>query len=277
MLDLHRQLAPETPLALNIKADGLESLLTAALRKYRVEDYFVFDMSVPDMVGYAAGGVRFFMRHSDLEPQPALYEHADGVWLDAFYSDWIDENTVARHREHGKRVCLVSPELHGRDHLPFWTKLRSMSGVASSDLLICTDHPEQGRSTSMARIQGVIFDMDGVLIDAKEWHYEALNKALGLFGFQVSRYDHLSTFDGLPTRHKLEMLSLERGLPKGLHSFINELKQQYTLETVYTRCKPTFAHQYLAVFCEPWVRFFHEGRSCLILNTPKVALVESSF
>jgi beta-phosphoglucomutase len=86
--------------------------------------------------------------------------------------------------------------------------------------------------------------MDGVLIDAKDWHFEALNRALALFGFQVSRFDHLVTYDGLPTRHKLEMLSLEHGLPRGLHRFINELKQQFTLELVYARCKPTFAHEY---------------------------------
>ena len=97
----------------------------------------------------------------------------------------------------------------------------------------------------MPKIQGLIFDMDGVLIDAKEWHYEALNRALGLFGFQVTRHEHLLTFDGLPTRRKLEMLSLERGLPKGLHAFINELKQQYTMETVYGRCKPVFKHEFL--------------------------------
>lgn len=53
-------------------------------------------------------------------------------------------------------------------------------------------------------IKAVLFDMDGVLIDAKDWHYEALNKALGLFGLGISRYDHLHTFDGLPTNVKLE-------------------------------------------------------------------------
>ena len=42
-------------------------------------------------------------------------------------------------------------------------------------------------------IKAVIFDMDGVLVDAKEWHYQALNKALGLFGLEISRYDHLTT------------------------------------------------------------------------------------
>lgn len=96
----------------------------------------------------------------------------------------------------------------------------------------------------MSFIKAVLFDMDGVLIDAKEWHYEALNKALSLFGMEISRYDHLVTYDGLPTRRKLEMLTLERDLPLELHAFINEIKQQYTLNEVHQKCKPVFAHEY---------------------------------
>jgi beta-phosphoglucomutase len=96
----------------------------------------------------------------------------------------------------------------------------------------------------MGKIKAVIFDMDGVIIDAKEWHYEALNKALGLFGMEISRYDHLVTYDGLPTRQKLEMLTKERALPRSLHSFINELKQKYTMEIIHRECKPTFYHEY---------------------------------
>lgn len=96
----------------------------------------------------------------------------------------------------------------------------------------------------MPKIKAVIFDMDGVLIEAKDWHYEALNKALGLFGMEISRYDHLVTYDGLPTKKKLEMLSVERGLPKELHDFVNDMKQQYTMEIVYAQCKPRFFHEY---------------------------------
>lgn len=96
----------------------------------------------------------------------------------------------------------------------------------------------------MADIRAVVFDMDGVLIDAKEWHYEALNRALGLFGYAISRVDHLTTFDGLPTRTKLEVLTRERGLPRGLHDFLNDLKQAYTTEIVHQKCKPTFAREY---------------------------------
>jgi beta-phosphoglucomutase len=93
-------------------------------------------------------------------------------------------------------------------------------------------------------IKAIIFDMDGVLIEAKDWHYDALNKALGLFGHHISRHEHLTTFDGLPTSSKLNMLSDDRDLPPKLHSFINEMKQIYTMDIVYTQCKPTFNHQY---------------------------------
>ncbi len=95
-----------------------------------------------------------------------------------------------------------------------------------------------------SKIRAVIFDMDGVLIDAKEWHYEALNRALGLFEFHINRYEHLVTFDGLPTRDKLAMLTKDRGLPIGLHGVINNLKQKYTMEIVQRECKPMFQHEY---------------------------------
>jgi beta-phosphoglucomutase len=93
-------------------------------------------------------------------------------------------------------------------------------------------------------IKAIIFDMDGVLIEAKDWHYEALNKALKLFGYEITRFEHLTTFDGLPTKKKLEILSVEKGLPKQLHSFINEMKQIYTTEIVHSKCKPRFNHEY---------------------------------
>jgi HAD superfamily hydrolase (TIGR01509 family) len=96
----------------------------------------------------------------------------------------------------------------------------------------------------MSRIKAVIFDMDGVLIEAKDWHYDALNQAIRLFGMEISRYDHLVTYDGLPTRKKLEMLSMERGLPRQLHEFINEMKQIYTLEIAFAKCRPVFHHQF---------------------------------
>lgn len=96
----------------------------------------------------------------------------------------------------------------------------------------------------MKKIKAILFDMDGVLIDAKDWHYEALNEALRLFGLEISRYDHLHTFDGLPTKVKLKMLEEQNYLPEELHPFINQLKQKYTEKIVNQKCHPMFHHEY---------------------------------
>lgn len=97
----------------------------------------------------------------------------------------------------------------------------------------------------MFKIKAVIFDMDGVLVDARDWHYEALNMALAPFGVPIDREAHLTTYDGLSTRQKLKMLEKTQALDASLHSFINELKQKYTHELVVMRCHPTFHHRYL--------------------------------
>ena len=94
------------------------------------------------------------------------------------------------------------------------------------------------------KIKAVLFDMDGVLIEAKDWHYEALNRALKLFGYEISRFEHLTSYDGLPTSMKLQKLTLEKGLPSQLHSFINEMKQQYTVSMIQNLCRPRFNHEY---------------------------------
>lgn len=95
------------------------------------------------------------------------------------------------------------------------------------------------------KIRAILFDLDGVLADATEWHYDALNRALALFGFTISRYEHLTIYNGLPTRKKLEMLSVEKGLPRGLHNMIARIKQKYTREEVLRQCTPTFEKEFL--------------------------------
>lgn len=96
----------------------------------------------------------------------------------------------------------------------------------------------------MTKIKAILFDMDGVLIEAKDWHYEALNKALRLFGYEITRSEHLSSYDGLPTKTKLKKLTLEKGLPEALHNFINEMKQNYTIGMIHNLCRPRFNHEY---------------------------------
>jgi len=89
------------------------------------------------------------------------------------------------------------------------------------------------------KIKAIIFDMDGVLIEAKEWHYDALNKALIDFGLKpISRQDHCNKFDGLSTDQKLEII----GIDKNLHKEINSLKQEYTNQIAAKELKPTLHH-----------------------------------
>ena len=130
-------------LALNIKEDGLQRMLLPLLAKNNIENYFLFDMSVPDAIASIRHGLRVFTRHSDVEPLPAFYAHAVGVWMDSFFDEtWIKSDVIASHISAGKDVCLVSPELHGRPHLEFWGRLKLHPIYKSDRLILCTDHPE---------------------------------------------------------------------------------------------------------------------------------------
>jgi HAD superfamily hydrolase (TIGR01509 family) len=79
------------------------------------------------------------------------------------------------------------------------------------------------------KVKLVIFDLDGVLVEAKNIHYDALNEALGK-DYEISWQEHLSIYDGLKTNQKLEMLTERRGLPTELHKEIWEGKQKLTLQ-----------------------------------------------
>ena len=74
----------------------------------------------------------------------------------------------------------------------------------------------------------IIFDLDGVLVEAKNIHYDALNEALGKYA--ISWQEHLSTYDGLKTTQKLQMLTEQKGLPVEEHDVIWETKQHITLQ-----------------------------------------------
>lgn len=93
-------------------------------------------------------------------------------------------------------------------------------------------------------IKAIIFDMDGVLVDAREWHFLALNRALQLFGYEITRGDHLSIFDGLPTSSKLKMLTEQNQFPEQLHLFVGEMKQKYTEQEISEHCRPVFRVEY---------------------------------
>lgn len=132
--------------AINIKADGLKEILIEYFDRYNIKNYFLFDMSVPQMVEFAEMGLRFFTRRSEYETEPVMYEQAAGVWTDGFKRiDWITEELLRKYISDGKEVCLVSPDLHGKtDYKLFWDKLRCWN-IDFSKVLLCTDHPDEAR------------------------------------------------------------------------------------------------------------------------------------
>lgn len=127
-------------LALNIKADGQAREIKRLLEKYNHTNYFTFDMSIPEMVVQHKLGMKIFTGLSDIAPSPVLLEQAEGIWLDCFNADWFGEKEIATLTSQGKKVCIVSPDLHKREHKPAWEKYKNMHGI-----MVCTDYPEEAK------------------------------------------------------------------------------------------------------------------------------------
>ncbi|MDA9244425.1 HAD-IA family hydrolase [Amylibacter sp.] len=85
-------------------------------------------------------------------------------------------------------------------------------------------------------IKLVLFDLDGVLIDAKKLHYDALNLALEDKYF-INEDEHTNIYDGRKTKEKLNMLTMDKGLPVELHDKVYIDKQKLTLELI-SQLKP---------------------------------------
>jgi hypothetical protein len=131
------------PLALNIKADGLAAAVRKALSAYDVSDWFVFDMSVPDMRSHLDAGCPVFARRSEVEKAPPWIDEIAGIWWDSFTGLDYEVDLIARFLDEGKRVCIVSPELHHRPYDTVWNEIGSLRD--REGLMLCTDHPEQAR------------------------------------------------------------------------------------------------------------------------------------
>ncbi len=145
-IEMYRNVNNNLPLALNIKADGLQVKLKQLLKKYDVENYFVFDMSVPDTLIYLKYDYNVFTRQSEYEREPVLYKECCGVWLDEFNIHWVTRDVIGQHVDSGKKVCIVSPELHKREYRREWEDYRKIERrLGINDIMLCTDHPEEAR------------------------------------------------------------------------------------------------------------------------------------
>lgn len=139
------------PLALNIKADGLQQQLKRALEKHAIRNAFVFDMAVPDALGYLREGIPTYTRRSEYETEAAFLEQAAGIWLDGFHGEWYSTSHIEAWLVQGKAVCIVSPELHGRPHRTLWAALRKAGLHRHPRLSLCTDFPDEAQETFNAK------------------------------------------------------------------------------------------------------------------------------
>lgn len=145
-LDLYNKFEHRFTLALNIKSDGLQLQVKKHLDEKNITNYFFFDMSMPDALGYVKNNLRFFTRQSEYELQPYLYDKADGIWLDEFNGHWITEDIIMEHHTNGKKICIVSPELHKRPYKTEWEHYRDIINKNGlKDIMICTDFPMEAK------------------------------------------------------------------------------------------------------------------------------------
>lgn len=143
MFEIYSKYDDTLPLALNIKADGLQVKLNELLEEYKIENYFVFDMSVPDGLGYLKQNIKAFTRESEYEQIPSFYDEACGIWLDEFQGHWINKEIIEKHTKNNKQICIVSPDLHKREYKKEWQHYKDIEKELSIDnLMICTDYPE---------------------------------------------------------------------------------------------------------------------------------------
>lgn len=127
-------------LALNIKADGQADEIKRLLEKYNHTNYFMFDMSIPEMVYQHKLNLNVFTGLSDIITTPIMLEQAKGIWLDCFNSDWFGEKEIQDILDKNKKVCIVSPDLHKREYKSVWAKYKNLKNI-----MLCTDYPMEAK------------------------------------------------------------------------------------------------------------------------------------
>lgn len=141
-LSLYNLTGCNRTLALNIKADGLQVPVKSSLDRFSITNYVLFDMSIPDLVLTKEHGLKYLSRVSDLEKEAVLLAGAEGIWLDEFEGGWLNRARLEKVLGLGKRVFVVSSELHGSDPLEKWELL---SPYSNENLVLCTDYPEKAQ------------------------------------------------------------------------------------------------------------------------------------
>jgi len=98
-------------------------------------------MSIPDLIQYQHYNLPFYIRVSEFEDFVTHFTGAGGAWLDAFSNDFDQLEVLKDLIQSGERVCIVSPELHGRHHEALWSQIIRFGLHLYDNFEICTDYP----------------------------------------------------------------------------------------------------------------------------------------
>lgn len=134
-------------LILNVKEEGLEARLIGLMRDKGIEDYFFLDQSFPFLVKWAKTGEhRCAVRVSEfesIETALTLAGKVDWVWVDCFTRFPLTHEDAKRLKNAGFKLCLVSPELQGRDaekEIPALASLLKEQHIEAD--AVCTKRPD---------------------------------------------------------------------------------------------------------------------------------------
>jgi len=134
-------------LILNIKEEGLEGRLISLMQTHGIDDYFFLDQSFPFLVKWAKAGERHCaVRVSEfevIETALTLAGKVDWVWVDCFNYFPLSHEDAQRLKNANFRLCLVSPELQGRDAETEIPQLMQLLGERDIQAdAVCTKRPD---------------------------------------------------------------------------------------------------------------------------------------
>ena len=130
-------------IAINIKSDGLQKYLKEILFKYKIKDYFLFDMSIPDLISGTKHKLNQYARYSNLEDPYKFTDFTNGVWIDNFSSEMISKSELINLTKQFHNLAFVSPELHGNKYKEYWEFVKNFNNSFELNMMLCTDLPKK--------------------------------------------------------------------------------------------------------------------------------------
>jgi hypothetical protein len=138
-LKIYKKLKSNKPLLINIKSDGIGNELKFYLKKFKIKNYFTFDMSVPEQILYNKLKLKNLSRLSIYENSPIDLKYTVGYWIDT-YGGKLPKLNFKKKPKKNKSLFFISPELHKKKFKDIWIKLKNLKKIYNKNLYICTDH-----------------------------------------------------------------------------------------------------------------------------------------